>query len=71
MEFAEIIPNVTQSVFSPCGTLLALTNGSKLIIKNISSGKILQFFTFIDEVFKLEFSPNSKYVLALMKNEKV
>lgn len=66
MRFSDILPGITNALFSPDNTLAAVTNGSKIIIKNLPTLENIQVFSFPEQVSHIEFSPDSKYILAVM-----
>jgi len=66
MDFSEIISNVQNAIFSADGNLTALTNGTKVIIKNTSQLHTIQTYSFPDLISHMEFSPDSHYLLVVM-----
>ena len=66
MNFSDIIPGITNALFSPDNQLIAVTNGTKLIIKSLPSLDNIQVFSFPEQVSNIVFSPDSKHILAVM-----
>lgn len=57
----------TLSCLSPNGQLLAHTAGPKLIVrKTYSPGEVVNVYACLDKVEKIEFSPDSEYVLVAL-----
>jgi len=66
MDFSDIIPGVTEAFYSPDSNYLAVTNGTKIIIKNAQALNNIQVYSFIDTISHFEFSQDSKYFLIVM-----
>ena len=66
MNFSDIIQGVTDALFSPDNQLIAVTNGTKIIIKSLPNLDNIQVFSFPELVSHIEFSPDSKHILAVM-----
>jgi len=66
MNFSDIISNITTALFSPDNQLIAVTNGTKIIIKSLPHLDNIQVFSFPEQVSHIEFSPDSKHILVVM-----
>lgn len=71
MDFSEIISSVQNAIFSQDSSLVALTNGTKVIIKNALQLNTIQTFSFPDHITHMEFSPDSHYLLVVMSKRNV
>lgn len=69
MLFSDILAGITNALFSPDNQLLAVTNGTKIIIKSLPTLENIQVFSFPDQVSYIEFSPDSKHILAVMSKK--
>jgi hypothetical protein len=63
-EFSEAIP-ASAGLFSPNGQHVAFTSGCRLTIRSADDLKAVQIFTCVDKPDKVEFSPDSSYVLCI------
>jgi WD40 repeat protein len=66
MDFSEVLPNVQTACFSPDNTLVALSNGTKIIVKSVSQLTNVQSYSFPEAITNMEFSPDSQYILVTM-----
>lgn len=71
MNFSDIIYHSIFSLFSPDNKYLAISNGTKLSIKYLPQLENCQSFSFTDCITTLFFSPDSKYILAVMSKSSV
>lgn len=64
MNFSEIFPGVTISQFAPNGQFLVLSNGSKVIVKEVQQLTTIPFtHTLAQETLsQIEISPNSEFI---------
>ena len=69
MNFSDLISNVSTALFSPDNQLMAVTNGTKIILKSLPHLNNIQVFSFPDQVNHMEFSPDSKHILVVMSKK--
>lgn len=65
MDFSPSISGVVASAVSPDSLLIAVTNGSKIMVKDARSLEQVQIYASDEPVSELMFSPNSKYLLLI------
>lgn len=60
---APFLVNARNSTYSPSSILLASASGSQLCVRDSASLEIQQMFSCVDRIDKIEFSPDSCYIL--------
>ena len=66
MEFTDLFQGTGPAVWSPDGSLLAIVDGSRLTIRDTSTLLVVNFFTCVDALNRIEWSCDGRYLLCAM-----
>ncbi|EAS04393.2 WD repeat WRAP73-like protein, putative (macronuclear) [Tetrahymena thermophila SB210] len=69
MQFSNIIQGACSAIFSQDSSLIAISNGSKILIKDINQELINRnVYSFQDIITHMEFSPDNQLILVVQSN---